>query len=563
MSAKVLGPGNNKGVAIVGMGVRAPGQINDPDTFWSSVVQGHDLIGELPAERREVFPGEWEGMVTRGGYLSGAFDFDAKFFGISPREARVIDPQQRLLLEVVWEAFEDAAIQPSAVGSSTGVFVGITGQDYRHWFVEEPSTHWTAGNGHSFAAGRISHVLGLQGPALAIDTACSSSLVAIHTACQSLALGECDVAVAAGVNLILAPWTTLALSKTGALSPEGRSHPFDRRANGFVRGEGCAAVTLKRVADARRDGDRILAVIDGSAVNHDGRSSTFAAPNVNAQAKLITSLLNSLGLSPNEIGYHEAHGTSTQLGDTAEMAAITAALGAADDDRRLYVGSVKATVGHTESAAGILGLIKAVLCLRHRQIPKQPQFDELNPSIDLSGSRIAIPTSLRQWESEGMRASVSSYGMSGTNAYAVLSAPADTQAPQLTTPLGGFALSARTLGALQDLASRYSSHLAASNDDDFPAFAYTATHGRTRQQHTAWVGADDLYTARSALDALSQGAEHEQLRILEGVQPLPCSEVPCRRTVRSLPTYPWQHQKYAIRPMVGTAEQRPSFTAAP
>jgi acyl transferase domain-containing protein len=528
------------------MGLRAPGGLTDADSYWTAVRTGSDLITALPAERRAAFGDEWDGMVTRGGYLCGVFDFDAGFFDVSPREARVVDPQQRLLLEVVWEAFEDAAIPPAAVAPATGVFVGITGQDYRRWFTGEPTAHWTAGNGLSFAAGRVAHTLDLRGPNVAVDTACSSSLVALHTACRSLATGDCDVAVAAGVNLILAPWTTLALQKTGATSPDGMSRPFDANANGFVRGEGCGALILKRLADAVRDDDRVVAVVDGSAINHDGRSSTFAAPNPQAQVSLIASVLTSLGLSGADIGYHEAHGTGTQLGDRVELEAIGRAFVGTS---RLHVGSVKACIGHAEAAAGVLGVIKAALCLRHRHIPRQPNFAELNPGVDLTGTGITIATREQPWAPDaGGRASVSSYGMSGTNAYVVLSPPTAPHARPVS-PATGFAVSARTPAALRDLADRYATHLAGVGSADYPAFAYTATHGRTRHAHTAWVEADGAAAATAALRALAAGVGHPALSAVDQSRQLPRPPAGGRRRVATLPTYPWQRRRHAVRPI--------------
>lgn len=538
-------------VAIVGMGMRAPGGVTDRGSYWAAVEQGRDLTGELPADRRRVFGTEWDGLLSRGGYVHDVLDFDPQFFGISPREARALDPQHRLLLEVVWEAFEDAAIPPAGVAESTGVFVGITGQDYRYWSDGDPDSYWTIGNGHCFSAGRIAYTLGLQGPALAIDTACSSSLVSIHTACRSLAAGDCDVAVAAGVNLILSPRSTLEISRTDALSPDGRCRPFDARANGFVRGEGCGAVVLKRLDDARRDHDRILAVIEGSAVNQDGQSCGFTAPNVLAQTRLIESLLAATGLTASDIGYLEAHGTGTPLGDPIEMEAVAVALGRRAADRTLYIGSVKANLGHTESAAGVLGLIKAVLCLRRRQIPPQAQFDTLNPRIDLAGTGMTVPTTTRPWGPEaGSCASVSSFGMSGTNAHVILSAaPAPDPAPGSPSVVAGFLVSARTETALRALARSYGQRLAEIDPPGYPAFAYTATYGRTRQRGAAWVEADGVTDARDAIDALSQGAEHPRVRVLDPSESVPRHDGTGARTVMSLPTYPWQRSAYSTRPV--------------
>lgn len=531
-------------VAVVGVGVRAPGGITDLDSYWAAIMAARAVIGELPADRRAAFGAAWDGMVTRGGYLDKPFDFDARFFDMSPREARTVDPQHRLLLEVVWEAFEDAGLPPARVASATGVFVGITGLDYRQWQPPEPNSYTTVGNGHSFSAGRVAHELGLQGPVFAMDTACSSSLVAVHTACRALTAGDCDAAVAAGVNLILSPDTTRAVAQTGALSPDGSSRPFDAAANGFVRGEACGAVVLKRLDDAVRDRDRIHAVIDGSAINHDGRSATFTSPNGESQTRLISSLLAATGLSGADIGYHEAHGTGTPLGDPIEMRAALDALRPGAGGRTLYVGSVKGNLGHTESAAGVMGLVKALLCLERQTIPPQAGFDTLNPRIDAAGG-LAIVTAARPWPADaGARASVSSYGMSGTNAFAVLSAApaAVTAAPAAealaSIPAPGFMVSARTPAALAELASRYREHLATLDDADYPAFAYTATHGRTRLSRTAWVEAT---TRAAALEALADLEGHPAVRLLDDVEPLPWKAAPADRAVATLPTYPWQH----------------------
>ncbi|SDH74004.1 Ketoacyl-synthetase C-terminal extension [Sinosporangium album] len=526
-------------IAVVGVGIRAPGGVTDTSSYWSALMQARDLTGELPEDRRAAFGSEWCDVITHAGYLRRPFDFDARFFGMSPREARTVDPQHRILLEVAWEAFEDAAIRPNRVAESTGVFVGITGQDYRHWLSGEPNSYWTIGNGHSFAAGRLAHALGLQGPTFALDTACSSSLVAVHNACRALAAGECDAAVAAGVNLILSPRTTREVGRTGALSPDGTSRPFDAAANGFVRGEACGAVILKRLENALRDRDRVRAVIDGTAINQDGRSATFTSPNVESQVRLIRSLLGKTGLAGEDIGYHEAHGTGTPVGDPVEMRAITAGLRPRPSERPLYVGSVKANIGHTESAAGILGLIKALLCLEQKVVPPQARFDTLNPHIDLTGTAVAVPKQAQPWE--GDRVSVSSYGMSGTNAYAVLSAaPAP---PRLSGAVPGFMISGRTPAVVAELVNRYRDCLAELGESGYPAFAYTATHGRSRHRATVWVDAPTLADAR---EALAHGTEHARVRRLDESEELPWAEAPAARAVASLPTYPWEHVRHVV-----------------
>jgi 3-oxoacyl-[acyl-carrier-protein] synthase II len=533
-------------VAIVGVGLRAPGGIGDREAYWQALVEGRTFIGDLPEQRRLPFGQAWDGLLSRGGYLDDVLGFDAKFFGISPREARSLDPQHRLLLEVVWEAFEDAAILPAAGAGSTGVYVGITGQDYRYWANDEPNSSWLIGNGHCFAAGRIAYTLGFQGPAMAVDTACSSSLVALHTASRALAAGDCDVAVAAGVNLVLAPRSTAEIQRTEALSPDGRCRPFDARANGFVRGEGCGALVLKRLSDAERDGDRVLAVVEASGVNQDGRSSGFTAPNVLAQAKLIESVLAAAGLTARDVGYLEAHGTGTALGDPIELEAARTALGTPGRD--WYVGSVKANVGHAEAAAGVLGLIKAVMCLQKRQIPRQAQFGTLNPRIQLADGGPAVPTETVPWkESSGRCAAVSSFGMSGTNAHVVLSAhPGSGSRPPSEdgAPTDGFMVTGHTETALRALAARYAQSV---EEVDYAAFAYTATHGRTRLRHAVWVGADNAKAAAEALTALAEGGEDRRLSALD-----PAAALPGRTAVRavtSLPSYPWERSQHSIRPL--------------
>ncbi len=555
-------------IAVIGVGVRAPGGISDPASYWQALLAGKVVTGPLPDERRGPFGTEWDDLVTSGGYLDQPFDFDARFFDMAPREARTVDPQHRLLLEVTWEAFEDAGLPPAAAAEQTGVFVGITGLDYRQWQPDEPNSYTTLGNGHSFSAGRVAHQLGLQGPVFALDTACSSSLVAVHTACRALAMGDCDVAVAAGVNLILSPHTTRAVAKTGALSPDGTSRPFDAAANGFVRGEACGVVLLKRLADAVRDRDRIRAVIEGSAINHDGRSDTFTSPNGSSQARLIRSVLAAAGLTGADLGYHEAHGTGTALGDPIEVRAALDALRSEpigsdptgsvppSTGGSLWLGSVKANLGHTESAAGVMGLIKAVLCLQHRTIPPQPNFDTLNPRIE-AGSELVIATEPRPWSLEiGQRASVSSYGMSGTNAFAVLSAAPTVPDAESAAGVEGFLVSARTPAALAELAERYRAHLASLDEADYPAFAHTATFGRTRLRSAAWVAAG---SPAEAVRALADFTEHPAIRPLAESDPLPCKENPADRVVATLPGYPWQHTTQVVPTSAtgtGTEEKR-------
>lgn len=533
-------------VAVVGAGLRAPGGIRDLDGYWRRLAEGAHTLGPLPEERRGPFGAAWDAVPHHGGFLDDVLAFDASFFGVAPREARAMDPQHRLLLEVAWEALDDAGIPARGVaGERTGLYVGVTGQDYREWMSEGSDSYWATGNGHWSAAGRLAHTLGLGGPALAVDTACSSSLVTVHLARQALRAGECDVAVAGGVNLVLSPLATQLAARTGALSPDGLCRPFDARANGFTRSEGCGIVVLKRLSDALRDGDRVHAVLHGSAVNHDGRSSGFTAPNVLAQTRLIRAALADAALEPADIGLVEAHGTGTSLGDPIEVEALAEALGRANSGGPVLLGSAKANLGHTESAAGVLGLLKAVLSLRHRAVPPLAHFTALNPRIDFAGTGFRIPTTLEPWGTgAGAYAGVSSFGMSGTNAHVVVGASPEPQTPAgPAAPATGFEVSARTPGALRTWAALLADRLASVKDEDYPAFAYTVTHGRAPLATAVRITAGNRAEAEAALRSLAGGAV-----------PLTVAELPAHRApgftdlprrVLDLPTYPWERRRHA------------------
>ncbi|MCB1921353.1 MAG: SDR family NAD(P)-dependent oxidoreductase, partial [Candidatus Competibacteraceae bacterium] len=423
-------------IAVIGIGCRFPGGVVDPDGFTRLLFEGRDAVTEIPLTRwdwREWFsenadtPGF---MVSRwGGFLEDIDQFDAAFFNIPPKEAAYMDPQQRLLLEVAHEAVERAGLSRERLtGTRTGVFVGITSNDYAALARRGPPEHLEAqaitGQPSNTAAGRIAFALGLNGPAIALDTACSSSLVALHLAYQSLRSGECSLALAGGVNLVLAPETSVILSRAGMLSPTGRCRTFDAGADGFVRAEGCGVVILKPLSAALADGDPILAVVRGSAINHDGRASGFTVPNGRAQEQVIRAALADAGLKPAQIGYVEAHGTGTALGDPIEAHALEAALGE-NRTTPLYVGSVKTNIGHAESAAGIAGFIKTVLALTMEQIPANLHFDRLNPHIRLDGLPLVVPTSPTPWPAiDGRRiAGISSFGASGTNVNMIVEAP--------------------------------------------------------------------------------------------------------------------------------------------
>jgi myxalamid-type polyketide synthase MxaE and MxaD len=388
-----------------------------PDARRSLI--GNDLLTSIP------------GHGLTAGYIDDADAFDAPFFGIGGAEAEGMDPQHRLLLELSWQALADAGLPADNLeGSRTGVFVGLSTSDYallrmrladRH----RVDTYFGTSNSPSVAAGRIAYQFGFQGPAVAIDTACSSSLMAVHLACQSLRRGESDLALAAGVNLILAPETMIWACQARILSEDGRCHTFDREANGYVRGEGGGVVVLKRLADAERDADAIVAVIRGTAANHDGRSSGLTAPNGTAQQKVIGAALEDAGVSPLEVQYVEAHGTGTTLGDPIEVRALGGSL-CRDraEDRPLVVGSVKTNIGHLEAAAGVAGLIKAALAVRAGRVPPHLHLREVNPYIAAERLPVRFPTRVEDWPGDGRRvAGVSSFGLSGTNVHVVVESP--------------------------------------------------------------------------------------------------------------------------------------------
>ena len=422
-------------IAIIGMGCRFP-QGETPSAFWQLLSDGVDAISEVPADRwnidelydpEPVTPGK---MNTRwGGFLEQVDGFDPLFFNISPREAERIDPQQRLFLEVAWEALENAGVAADKLaGSLTGVFAAMAVVNYDQLLyknvadLERISAYDGIGTTLSLASSRLSYLLDLKGPSLAVETACSSSLVAVHLACQSLRLHETNLSIVGGVNLILTPELNIVFSQARMMSPDGRCKTFDADANGYVRGEGCGVVILKRLSDAIADGDNILAVIKGSAVNQDGTSNGITAPNGPSQQAVIRQALANAGVAPAEISYVETHGTGTPLGDPIEVNSLKRVLMTdRTSDRPCYLGSVKTNIGHLESAAGIAGLIKVILALQHQEIPANLHLKKLNPYIRLKKTSLKIPTEKQPWEVKGKRiAGISSFGFGGTNAHVVL-----------------------------------------------------------------------------------------------------------------------------------------------
>ena len=508
-------------IAVIGIGCRFPGA-DGPDAFWALLHEGRSGIREVPADRwaiDEYFdpnpdaPGK---MSTRsGGFLDQIDGFDPGFFGIAPREAMLMDPQQRLVLEVSWEALEHAALSPAHLaGSQTGVFVGICNTDYHQLLLtrsaEALDAYAASGSAHSVASGRLSYVLGFQGPALSIDTSCSASLVAIHAACQSLRAGESTLALAGGVNIICAPETSIALSKSHMLAPDGRCKTFDAAADGFSRAEGCGMVVLKRLSDARRDGDRILALVRGSAVNQDGRSGGLTVPNGPAQEAVIRTALTMAELAPSDIGYVEAHGTGTSLGDPIEVRALGRVLGEGRDAADpLIIGSVKTNIGHVELAAGVAGFIKVVLTLHNDEIPSQLNFKVPSPHIEWASLPVAVAAERRAWPrgERPRRAGVSSFGFSGTNAHAILEEAPVVAEPACMPdrPLHCLTLSAMGERPLRELARRYADALAPGMTTRLTDAAFTAATGRTHLAERVAVIAADEGEACAALKTIADG----------------------------------------------------------
>ena len=510
-------------LAIIGIGCRFAGGVTDSDSLWKLLESRRNVATGAPPDRfraddlRGTIPDTAPDLL-QGAFLDDIERFDAHYFGISPREAAHMDPQQRMLLEVSIEAIEDAGLLPERLrGSATGVFAAIYNHDflrYQHADVDRIAAHTASGTSPAIAAGRISFLLDLSGPAIIIDTACSSSLVAAHLACTSLRNRECDLAIVGGAGLILGPETYLSLSKWGMLAPDGRCKTFDARADGFGRGEGGAVVIIKRLADALRDGDRIRSIIRGTAINQDGRSTDLTAPNGLAQQDVIRRALRSGQVSARDIGYFEAHGTGTQLGDPIEVEALTEVLGDRSDDAiPCALSSIKANVGHLEAAAGVAGLIKSTLVLERAAIPPQALFETLNPHLDLEGSRFYVPTRQTEWPRGPVPrlAGVSSFGFSGTNAHAILEEP-----PRLPAapPIGAdkptaqhrlLVVTAKSEAALQSLAGRYADRVL-SEPDKIDDICFTAALRRSHHDHRLAVVAEGGQQLAERLHQFAIGA---------------------------------------------------------
>ncbi|PRY36816.1 8-amino-7-oxononanoate synthase [Umezawaea tangerina] len=494
-------------VAIVGIGCRFPGA-PDVRSYWQLLLDGRDAITEVPPQRWDAGS---TGAPRHGGFLDHVDRFDARFFGVSAREARRMDPQQRLLLEVAWQCLEDAGIAPADLaGGDGGVFVGISSNDYatlRTGDHDEPDLYTATGNAHAVAANRLSYLLDLHGPSIALDTACSSSLTAVHMACQSLRERECGLALAGGVNLMLSPTLTTAFAKGRILAPDGRCRVFDDDADGYVRGEGAGIVCLKLLSDALADGDRIYATVTGSGVGHGGRTNGITAPSGAAQRQVIERALGKAGLNAEQVDYVEAHGTATKLGDLVEWEALTAVYGAGrSKDKPCLVGSVKSSIGHLEAAAGVAGLIKAALVVHHGEVP--PQLHLSTPSTRLSWADSGLSVSRRRTElpTRGTaRAAVSSFGFGGSNAHVVLEqarrVEATASAPERAAHV--LCLSGHTPTALRTLAGHYRRLLADDPATRVDDLCRSANTGRALLRHrAALVGrtARELDAALAALE---------------------------------------------------------------
>lgn len=524
-----------EGIAIIGIGCRFPGGVNDAESFWKLLADGRDAVSEVPADRWNVErfydaePGiAGKSIAKRGGFLDQIDQFDPQFFGISPREAPYIDPQQRLLLETAWEAIEDAGVVLDLEGGTNiGVFMGVSHNDYQNiqgggTDRKGISAHSPTGSAHSIAANRISYCFNLSGPSLSMDTACSSALTAVHLACESLHAGRCEMAMAGGVTVMITPDGFIGFSQAGMLSPDGKCQAFAAEANGFVRGEGAGVVLLKPLSKAIADGDPIQGVILGSALNQDGHTNGISLPSTEAQAQLVRDACVDAGIHPMEVGFVEAHGTGTAVGDPIEAIALAEAL-CGGRSTALPIGSVKTNLGHLETAAGVVGLVKAMLVLQRGQIPPSLHFENPSTHIDMVGLQLRVPTKLEAFPGDGARriAGVNSFGFGGANAHVILAEPppsapkaADVAPANRSWPI---VISARSEDALKATAARLgdwieSHELGNGTSPVLPKLTYTLGVRRNHHQHRLTMAASSSTELTEELREFAAGTAVNKAR---------------------------------------------------